>query len=269
MIPQERLLGDVVTWAGSDENIRLVVLTGSLARGEGRDSLSDVDLELYVRDNRSFLRSGHWYRQFGYVLVVEALSNPGWHPTRLVYYVGGKVDFMIAKDSVLDEGVTYTSPYRVLVDKDDRGQRLSSDPAAATQPPTARDYQRCCEWFYAAALMCARCVVRRDPWAAKYRDWDLKRNLLEMIVWDHKSRYGWQYDTRFHGGHLREWLDPDLVPALDACWGTFSEESTRAALVSSMDLFDGLSDRTAIRLHLPPFDSSLVRNEVARILQLS
>jgi hypothetical protein len=114
--------------------------------------------------------------------------------------------------------------------------------------------------------MCAKCVVRRDPWAAKYRDWDLKGRLLEMIVWDHKSRYGWQYDTRHHGGRLREWLDADVGSSLETCWGTFSEESTRAALMSSMELFDKLSSRTAIRLTLAPFNSSRVRNEIERIL---
>ncbi|HKF77542.1 MAG TPA: aminoglycoside 6-adenylyltransferase [Candidatus Dormibacteraeota bacterium] len=265
---QDSLLATVVRWVRSEENIRLLVLTGSQADPRERDSLSDLDIELYVRDNRSLLRRVDWYHQFGEVLVVEALRNPGWHPTRLVYYAGGKIDFMIAPAAVLDRGVRYRGPYRVLVDKDGQAHRLGTDPDQSGHPPRASDYETCVNWFYAAALMCAKCLVRREPWAAKYRDWDLKVQLLQMITWDHKARYGWDYDTRYLGRRLHNWLDVDLAASLNACWGAFSEESMKAALLSSVDLFDKLSTRTAAALNIDAFDSSRVRSEIRRVLDL-
>jgi aminoglycoside 6-adenylyltransferase len=84
------LLDDVVAWARDDDNVRLVVLTGSVARGEGVDELSDLDVELYAHDPDELLADRTWYRRFGDVLAVEELENPGWNPTRLVYYVDGK-----------------------------------------------------------------------------------------------------------------------------------------------------------------------------------
>src|SRR5438067_2777157 len=104
---QRSILNRVVAWARHHDNIRALVLTGSAARGdEAVDELSDLDIELYVTDPSVLLEHDAWYHQFGEVLVVEALENPGWHPTRLVYYADGKIDFMVAPTDVLADGVS-------------------------------------------------------------------------------------------------------------------------------------------------------------------
>jgi aminoglycoside 6-adenylyltransferase len=111
------MLERIMEWAHSDHNIRAVVLTGSLAReSEGSvevDAESDLDVELYATTPELLLQSTLWYHQFGEVIVVEALENPDWHPTRLVYYADGKIDFMIAPVTVLNGNVTYDRPYRL------------------------------------------------------------------------------------------------------------------------------------------------------------
>ncbi len=201
-----RVLDDLRTWASADDNVRLLVLTGSLAREEGAlDELSDLDIELYARDPQLLLDRRDWYHRFGEVRVVEELENPGWHPTRLIYYVDGKIDFMIAGVEAAKRGLGYDRPYRVLVDKDDLGKRLHAVPLHAG-PPRAAEFSTCINCFYAAALMCARGIVRDEPWMAKVRDWDLKTQLLQMIEWDHKSRYGWDFDTWHLGIHMRQWM---------------------------------------------------------------
>jgi len=73
--------------------------------------------------------------------------------------------------------------------------------------------------------MCARCIVKEEPWMAKVQDWDLKIQLLQMIEWDHKSRYGWSYDTWHLGGRMREWMDPDIAAAPGPCWADFSNQN--------------------------------------------
>ncbi|MGH3285580.1 MAG: aminoglycoside 6-adenylyltransferase, partial [Streptosporangiaceae bacterium] len=120
----ERVVADVVAWAEADENIRLVVLIGSVGRGDaGVDDLSDLDVQLYVNEPGKLLADPAWHRRFGEVLVVENLPNPGWYPTRLAYYVDGKIDFIISPAG--DVGVdTYDEPFRVLLDKDRVSERL-------------------------------------------------------------------------------------------------------------------------------------------------
>ena len=265
---QGRVLEDVIAWAAGDDNIRLVVVTGSFARGEEHvDPLSDLDLELYVRDPAPLLERHEWYRPFGEVLAIEALENAGWNPTRLIYYVNGKIDFMIGSVDALSDGVAYDREHRVLLDKDGLAGRLRLERATGS-PPSQEEFERCVDWFAAAALMCAKSIVRDEPWMAKIRDEEVKATLLQMIEWGHRARYGWDYDTWYLGVRMRQWMDPDVQQALEACWAHFSLEDTRRGLVASIELFDRLCSRTAGTLGFRPFDAERVGAEVERILGL-
>lgn len=258
-------LDHVLRWARTEDNVRAVVLTGSAARGTA-DAFSDLDIELYVWDWARLLTHDGWYRQFGRVLVVEALENDGWNPTRLVYYAGGKIDFTILADSLLGRNVEFDRPYRVLVDKDGTAGAFSLVPVPGTQPPTEETFRRCINWFYAALIMWSKQVTRGDLWAAKIRDWNSKELLLQMLEWDHKARKGWEYDTWHLGVRMREWADPELLPAIEATWcGTDATESAHA-IRASLDLFDTLSTRTADALGYARFDAEGVRDEVERLL---
>lgn len=95
-------LSEVIAFA-EDENIRVVLVTGSTARGETHP-LSDLDVELYGRDPQPLLPDDSWHWRFGRVVAVEALPNPGWHPTRLLYLTGAKkIDFVIAPVTALHD----------------------------------------------------------------------------------------------------------------------------------------------------------------------
>lgn len=264
---QARVLADVVSWARADENIRAVIVTGSVARGDDtRDALSDLDVELYVHDPSPLLSADDWYRRFGEVLVVEALENEGWNPTRLVYYVAGKIDFMILDVSVRTMTAPARRAHRVVVDKDQLAETLLADADSPPRAPSAEAFATCINWFYAAAIMCAKCLARNEPWMGKYRDWDLKQQLLSMIEWDHKGRYGWGYDTWHNGAHMAAWMDADVAERLPACWADFSIEAAERALTESVALFDELTVRTAALIGVPPFDPENVQREISSIL---
>jgi aminoglycoside 6-adenylyltransferase len=196
----ERVVAAVTRWARQDGNIRAVVLTGSVAAPGAADALSDLDIELYAIDPHALLQSSSWYHEFGEVLVVEALPNPGWHPTRLVYYAGGKIDFTIADvDSCTHS--RHDRPVRVLVDKDGLTANRDQLQPAGTAPPVD-DVEQCINWFYAAALMEAKLLVRRELWQAKFREWDLMRQLLRMVdgpsTCSHSSPRALEASSRSH-----------------------------------------------------------------------
>jgi aminoglycoside 6-adenylyltransferase len=267
---QLRVLDEVRSWATDDDNIRLVVLTGSFAHGTGAiDDLSDLDIELYVLDPRPLLEHRDWYRRFGEVLVVEELENPDWHPTRLIYYDEGKIDFMIASIDVAEGGVGYSRPYRIVTDKDSLGDHLHREADPESRPPTAREVETCINWFFAAALMWAKAVVRDEPWSAKVREWEANNQLLQMIQWDHRARHGWDYDTWYLGAHMREWMDADIVTRLQTCWADFTMPSMAYAVSASIALFEEVAARVEAALGLDPFDSGPVRAKVGRTLSLT
>lgn len=264
---QMAVLDEVSAWVSEEENIRLVVVTGSVARGDGAfDELSDLDLELYVRDPAVLLDERGWYERFGRVLVVEELESPGWHPTRLVHYVDGKIDFMIGPTTSLERGVRYDRPYRVVVDKDRVVDTLHATARPEEVPPAPEVFKRSIEWFYAAALMWAKALIRGEPWLAKVREWEANSQLLHMIEWDHKARFGWGYDTWYLGGHMRQWMDPDVIRDLERCFADISIERMGAALSATVELFDRLSVRTAAAIEIEAFDATLVREEINKVL---
>jgi aminoglycoside 6-adenylyltransferase len=263
----QAVLAHVVEWARSAHTIRAAVLTGSLARDpEGVDPEADLDVELYVTNPSLLLQDDIWYQQFGEVLVVEALENPGWHPTRLVYYAEGKIDFMIAPATVLMGSVAYDRPFRVLFAKDGDARAFQRTARAPGQPPTAAAFLQCIHWFYAATIMWAKYLARDDPWAAKQRDWDSKTLLLTMLEWDHKARKGWDFDTWYLGAHLRDWVEADLLDPIEACWSGLSRQDSLRALWASLALFDMLSTRTATALGIAPFDATRVRQRIGQLL---
>jgi aminoglycoside 6-adenylyltransferase len=256
---------DVVAWATEDPNVRLMVLTGSFARGD-HDALSDLDIELYARDPSLLLEETAWYERFGDVLVTEALENPDWHPTRLVYYVDGKIDFMVAPLTTLSEGVVYDGPFLVALDKDGRADRL--EPKVGTSPPSADEFRTCIEWFYAAALQYAKAVVRDDPWPMKMRDVGLKEELLHMLEWDFGVRNGWAEHPPHNGRNIASWTSPDLADRISACWSDFSVPASVDALLNSIALFSIVRQRVAAALHFPDGLGERASTEVERLLAM-
>jgi aminoglycoside 6-adenylyltransferase len=263
----QAVLEQVVEWAQSDDNIRASVLTGSVARdAQAVDKEADLDVELYLTNPSLLLQDDTWYRQFGDVLVVEALENPGWHPTRLIYYADGKIDFTIAPAAVLSSGAHYDRSFRVLLDKDGISSAFQRASRAPERPPTPAEFHQCVHWFYAAAIMWAKYLGRYDLWAAKQRDWDSKTQLLLMLEWDHKARKEWDYDTWYRGVHLRDWVDADLLDPIAACWSGFARPESLQALHASLALFDRLSTRTATALGIIPFDVAGVRGRIHQLI---
>jgi aminoglycoside 6-adenylyltransferase len=260
------ILDQLVDWANNDDNIRVAVLTGSGARGlTEMDDLSDLDLELYVDRPSELLDEQSWYEAFGEVLVVEKLTNPGWYPSRLIYYVEGKIDFLVAPTGAVGEA-KYARPFRVLIDKDDLTGELQVTPTPRHKLPSGEEFLACVNWFYAAALMCAKCVVRGELWMAKHRDFELNDQLLHMIEWDHKTRYGEDFDTWYLGVHWLDWMDEDIRDEVAACWGHFDAQDTAHAVSQALILFRRLADRTGRTLGYTAFDYMRVDGEVRRIL---
>jgi aminoglycoside 6-adenylyltransferase len=265
-VDHARVLDNVVRWATSDDNVRAVVLEGSVARDDGSvDELSDLDIRLYVLEPATLLQSNDWFGQFGDVLVVEALENPGWHPTRLVYYVDGKIDFLVAPAATLQGKQRFGRHVRVLVDKDNLTATIAQGMAVVVVIPDDAAYSKCVNDFYAAALMYARMVVRDEPIKARVRDWDMKRLLFEMITWDHVARYGGSRDVGALGAHFREWADADVVDQLDRCWSAGLGPS-REALAHTVSLFRATSARVSETAELSSFDTEPVLREIERIL---
>jgi aminoglycoside 6-adenylyltransferase len=259
----QRTLDEIVTWAAQESNVRAVVLTGSAA-AQSQHPLSDRDIELHVQDTSPLEESDDWWSHLGDVLAVERLENGDDQPTRLIYYVGGKLDFTLV--NVDEDGGEYDRPFSVLLDKDGAAERFQLV-ERTLELPDQELFDECTNWAAAAALMTAKAIVRDEPWSVATRDADFQAELLRMIEWDHNLRYGPDRDVRYLGTRMRQWMDADIQGRLSRCWTTFGGDN-RAALRSSLNLFEELAGRVASHAALSDFHHRAVRSEVERILQV-
>jgi aminoglycoside 6-adenylyltransferase len=265
-VDYDKALDALVSWAEKEANVRALVMTGSAACGTADvHPLSDRDIEIYAVEPDRLLADDSWWASLGEVLVVERLPNPEWYPTRLVYYVGGKFDFTVAPIGALSSAA-YTRPFKVLLDKDERTAGLTVAPIQLS-PATADEFDQCIQWAYAAALMCAKAAVRGELWMAKVRDGSLKAELLRMVEWDHRARYGNDYDTRYLGTRMSAWMDADIQTALQRCWGHFDAADTARAVIATVHLFARLSERTARRWSFGEFHHARILDEIQDILK--
>ncbi len=261
----EHTLAGLLKWAHDNDDVRALVLTGS---GGSRTAhpLSDRDINLYTTNVEGLVSDESWWERLGEVLVVERLENPDGDPTRLVYYAGGKLDFtLIAADRL--KAAPYDRPYEVLLDKDGHGRSIR-DAMGTSAPPTQNEFDEAANWGYAAALMLAKALVREELWAAKFRDNDLKVELLRIIEWDHQARYGHDYDTRYLGTRMNEWMDPDVREALHGCWGHLDTADSASALRKTLLIFAELASRLATSYEFVDFDHVRLREEIESIFAL-
>lgn len=264
-VDYDAVINTLTSWSQRQDNVRALLLTGSAATGQTHP-LSDRDLEVYVEDPAPLLNDDSWWDQLGEVLVVERLDAAGWFPSRVVYYAGGKLDLTVIPIEQITS-IPRDRSFRVLVTKDARTRALSLT-SSSSPLPSADAFAQALHWGYAAALMCAKAAVRDELWMAKVRDGNLKAQLLLLIEWDHRSRYGTEVDVRYLGTRMRQWMDQDVKDALDNCWGHFDAVDTSAALRASVALFARLATRLADQLALPVFDHGRMRAEIEGILAM-
>ncbi|TDZ45102.1 aminoglycoside 6-adenylyltransferase [Mycobacteroides franklinii] len=259
----ERLVG----WAAETDAVRAVIVVGSGANGDPHP-LSDRDIELYASDPDDLADDESWWSGLGEVLVVERLEDEdSGYPTLLIYYAGGKLDFTLIPAEDLST-MEHDRPFQVLLDKDAHAPDPDSVSTPQGELPDEEEFEECVNWGYAAALMCAKAVVRDELWSAKLRDQDLKEELLRIIEWDHLIRYGTAHDRRYLDAGINSWVDSDIRDELNECWGHLQADDTVRALRHTVDLFARLATRAGTSLGQQPFDHDRLRRELDAILAL-
>ncbi|MCJ7726568.1 MAG: aminoglycoside 6-adenylyltransferase [Acidimicrobiia bacterium] len=239
------LLDRVLAWAAEDPNIVAVVLTGSRAAlRRTPDRWSDVDIELICDDPAPLVEDDAWFHAFGEVLVyLRLLSEEGTHPTRLAAYSEGEVDFSLCgRDRIHSQASglcdLYRRGYRVLIDKEGLTEALPEPDGRpiSKQLPTEEEFRGAVSVFWFEAYHQAGYLAREDLWALKFRDGTMKKYLRKMLEWAAVTRDP-DADVRQIGHGMRNWVDDQTWVDLHSVWGGFDADSSRRALMATIDVF--------------------------------
>ena len=272
------MLDRVIEWVKANEDVRAAVLVGSRAGRDETDEFSDYDVGLYVTDQDKYANDHTWLSDMGEVWLCEKNTmtdgeGPPIYFRLTIFAPGTRVDFSLYTTEMLDQEVTsdpppgpnwYTLGYRVLVDKDGqtKGMAAPFSRPLEYERPSQDEFHSVIEDFWHEAHNVAKYIARGDLWSVKFRDWQSKRFLLQMIEWHAHSRHGWQYDTSVHGKRMPRWVDPEVWESLEGSFAHFDAEDSWNALMATVALFQRIAPETATRLgyrYLDDVDTNMSR----------
>lgn len=245
-LPQHSMLPNVLDWARLEEAIRAVVVTGSLARGDGSaDQWSDLDAQIIATDYAAYIADDSWLDRLGEVWIRFPRNQD--LPYRLVWFAGGlKVDFQFmgvdAIHEMADSGALsdeYLRGYFVALDKDGLLRDLPPSPRIFPQPdpPSAEQVEAVINEFYFEAIHVAQFIRRREFWVVKFRDWTMKRDLLQMLEWHARASSDKPVNTWLLGKRIREWTGRETYAAIEEIWRAWDVAALWGSLQAQLNLF--------------------------------
>ena len=258
------LIERIVALAQADEDIRAVILEGSLVSGGQVDELSDYDINVFTRDCGRYLTDDRWMEQIGDVLVYQKeqlLFYGAVMPSRLVVFRDcPRVDFSFWPVALLRDMVqgakryeSYRNGYLILVDKDGLAAQLPPPDGGGfhISPPGRDAFLQELYDFWFEAYCVARYLSRGDLWYAKLvENGYIKQHLYQMALWHHQAARGWPRDPVLHteGKRFEQWASPELLNAIRRCFCGYDVKDTWRSLFAMVELFDRLARQTARRI---------------------
>lgn len=260
------LIDKIVALAQADENIRAVILEGSLAAQFQVDQLSDYDINIYALDYERYLLDDRWLSQLGDVLIYQKEQFQFCDtiiPTRLVLFRDReRVDFSFWHYTLLAEMVrgekqyeSYCNGYQILVDKDRLAEQLEPPNGAGflISPPSREEFLQTIYDFWFEAYCVAKYLSRGDLWYAKLiENRYIKDYLFRMVLWNHQSARAWQADRILHteGKRFEKWASSELINAAAQCFSRYDVGESWDSLFAMVDMFQRLARQTSHRLRI-------------------
>ena len=260
------LIDKIVAFAQADEDIRAVILEGSLAAHFQVDELSDYDINIYALNYEHYLADDRWMSQIGDVLLYQKEHFQFYEaivPTRLVLFRDRKrVDFSFWHLTLLSEIIqgekqyeSYKNGYQILVDKDRLAEQLKPPRVAGffISPPSRDEFLQTLYDFWFEAYCVAKYLSRRDLWYAKLiENRYIKDHLFRMALWNHQAAKGWQPDPLLHteGKRFERWASSELIDAISRCFSRYEVDDTWSSLFAMVEVFHRLARQTSLQLHI-------------------
>lgn len=255
---REQLIKRMRNWGERKTNVRAIVQTGSLVRGDGlADDYSDIDIEIIANEPATLIGAVDWVNELGKpitMLHLDAEEEDDW-PTCLVIFGGRvKVDFTLAGPARLKSMIEqkellplYERGYKFILDKDKFSQYLPS--AGFSFPiadgPTEACFRERVEEFWFEAFHVHGYLAREELFLVKQRDWTMKELLLEMMEWHALALNEKPVDIWHSGKGLRRWAGEDIWLRLQDTFGNFDAKDALRAYESTTALYSELARMVA------------------------
>jgi aminoglycoside 6-adenylyltransferase len=255
---ETEMLDLILNIAKNDERVRAVMMNGSRANPNApRDMFQDFDIVYFVTDVESFTRDHAWIDVFGERMILQmpdAMGDPPPEPGFTFGYLmqfmdGSRIDltlFPVAKLPALEKD----SQTIVLLDKDGILPPFPppSDSDYLPKPPTARQFDDCCNEFWWVSAYVAKGLWRRELTYAKGTCEEYVRpQLMKMLTWYVGVRMDFSASPGKMGKYLKRYLEPERWTLLEKTYADADYERSWDALFAMCDLFRAAAHQVAAR----------------------
>jgi aminoglycoside 6-adenylyltransferase len=261
-------LEKIIRWGQNTEDVRGMILSGSLASKSNTDELSDYDIAVFG-NNFSFIKNDDWLKKIDeyWVCIHDEFQMLGFNiPTRLTIFNDYlKVDFSFHPMEELDAMIRhkkipddYNIGYKILLDKDDLANKLPQPTFSGfvVAKPDEKIFQNNIKEFWFESYHVAKYLFRNDLWIANLRDAAAKKWLLQMLEWNTAAKRNEPFSPKDHGKQINSWLDQNIMRELENCFGKLNQEDGWNALNNTIHLYRKVALETASILQLE-YDESL------------
>jgi aminoglycoside 6-adenylyltransferase len=260
----ERLVGRIVAYALTDDNLRAAGIVGSRARQDHpADEWSDLDVLLVANNPQFYCASGDWLHAIGtpWLTHLEPTADGSRVERRVLFEGGLDVDFIPCSIGDVRAMAEHGFPpevadmlckgLRFLVDKDDLSSALAGIPWAPSRLrlPSEEEFLNAVNDFWYHAVWTGKHLRRGELWWGKSACDDyLKQLLRQMLEWHAIASRGEEAKVWEHGRFLEEWADNRALEVLPHVFSHYDEEDIWRALRETMVLFRWVELETAARL---------------------
>lgn len=275
MNKRDKKLQEIIDWAKANNDVRVMMLTSSLANPMAPvDDFSDLDIELVFDDIDPYQNNSDWIGHFGKPLSMVEEDETFFdhkHAMKMVLYDDYvKVDFKLYKKSEFIKDISEdTLPedwdvgYKVLVDKDDLAKHLKepTHQSVVIKKPTEKRFTQVLNDCWWDMTYVAKCLARDEIFYAKFMSENMMRTdyLVPMIEWYIASQHQWNITTNKHGRLFKKYLPGDLWKAIEATFSGSNIEENWKALFAYADLASRLGNQLSEILGYP-YPVELERN---------
>ena len=256
----KNIVDNLIRWGMSSDKLFAALVIGSQARdNHAADEYSDMDIVLIVDSPSYFIESDKWLNEIG-VFHVSFVENTmdGLKERRVLFSDVLDVDFIfrpintIEKISTDEVSLILSYGYSILIDKIGLQEKLTRRDTTkqALNLPTEQDFINIVNDFWYHSIWTMKKLKRGELWTAKFCvDSYMKWKLLSIIEYNAHTTHGYEYNTWHSGRFLEEWAESWIVEKLALCFSRYDEESIKAALQSTMDLFRVVAVEVAEKLN--------------------
>lgn len=245
-----QIFNSFIKWAEVEKNIRMVVLTSSMAvDGSHTDFLSDYDIEVYVENLDFFLGDDQWFEKFGDVMVrwpfrPSSTFSDEWITRLVLFEDGTRIDFQITSRYIIDPK-RYDNGFKVLLDKDMRGMKIPKPTYSEfiINMPTQEEYIKITSEFWWDAYYVPKYLWRDQLPFAKYMlDNILRYSFLHrMVDWYIGYHNDWKVETGAMGKYYKNMLPIEIWKKFESSYAGGGIEENWDAFYRITDLFRELS----------------------------